>query len=76
MVTEITNNNERILTTGPTNPTTLTGPPERKEINDLIDNDPIGFSLYVRALSTYDFLYTDLSSKPTLLFLGSCDEKH
>ena len=60
MATEIANSNERILTTGPTNPTTLTDPPERKEISDLIDNDPIGFSLYVRALSTYDFSYTDL----------------
>ena len=73
MATEIANSNERILTTVPTNPTTLTDPPERKEISDLIDNDPIGFSLYV---STYDFSYTDLSSKPTLLFLGSCDKKH
>ena len=31
-------------------------PPERKEISDLIKNDPIGFSLYARALGGCNFL--------------------
>ena len=42
--------NDRIITTGATNPHGSASPPERKEINDLIHNDPIGFSLYARAL--------------------------
>ena len=41
---------DRIITTGATNPHGSASPPERKEINDLIHNDPMGFSLYARAL--------------------------
>ncbi|KAI0777961.1 hypothetical protein BC629DRAFT_620630 [Irpex lacteus] len=51
MASKTVASNDRMITTGATNPVPSAAPPQRKEINDLIEHDPIGFSLYVRALT-------------------------
>ncbi|KAI0687171.1 hypothetical protein BC835DRAFT_1309269 [Cytidiella melzeri] len=47
----MTSGNDHIVVTGVSGVITQGTPPVRQEINDLIKNDPMGFSLYVRALS-------------------------